>query len=154
MSSQVGDPSGFIDTQGLEIENETDGLIYSQVLKLVPAKLGHNRDFNQLTNDTVEKLFSLTDAAFEVTLVATEPELQGLLDLTLPVLAKLPDKVWIVRMTDQSNRTQTLTGSAILNNFTILDEGVGLTTIEFTLEFISEAVATSGQSQSTGVLSI
>ena len=153
MSSPVGDPSGFIDTQGLQLENETDGLIYSQVLKMVPAKIGHNRDFNQLTNDTVEKLFSLTDAAFEVTLLATEPELQGLLDLTLPVLASLPDKVWVVKLTDQSNRSQTLTGSAILNDFTILDEGVGLTTIQFTLEFISGAVS-STQSNTTGVLSV
>ena len=153
MSSPAGDPSGFIDTQGISVENKTDGIIYSQVLSLIPGHFEHSKTFHQLTNDTVEKLFGLTDAQFKVTLLATQPELNALINLTLPVLAQLPSREWVITMTDQSNRNEILTGFAIIGEFTIIDQGVGLATVEFTLEFISGAVA-PGSSIVAGVMSI
>lgn len=153
MSVHVGDEAGFIDTQGFELENSTDGLIYDQVLSIIPAELSHSLDFNQLTNDTVEKLFGLTDAAFEVTMLATQPELAGLLNLVIPVAAQLPNREWIVRMTDQSARITTLTGFAILNEFRIIDDGISLSKLKFKLEFVSEATVSVGSSTS-GVISI
>lgn len=147
MSVRVGTESGFIDTQGLEVENITDGLIYDQVLSVTPADLDHSMNFHQLTNDTVDKVFGLTNAAFDVVMMATQPELAGLLNLSLPVLAQLPQREWAVNVTDQSNRTTVLSGVAIIKNAKIMDAGLGSVQISIRLEFIS------GQ-EITGVLKI
>ena len=137
MSTRVGDESGFIDTQGLEVENMTDGLIYSQVLSVSPADADHNMNFHQLTNDTVDKTFSLTNVAFDVVMMATQPELAALLNLTVVVVSELPQRNWEVRITDQSNRTTTLSGDAIIKNLKIIDVGLGAVQIEIRLEFIN-----------------
>jgi len=138
LSSRVGDESGFVDTQGLEVENVTDGLIYEQVLSVTPANVDHSMFFHQLTNDTVEKTFGLTNASFEVVQMITQPELQLLLNLTIPVLAQLPNRVWSVSLSDQSNRTTILSGTAVVKNIKILDTGLGNVQISYTLEFISQ----------------
>ena len=137
MSTRVGDESGFIDTQGLEVENKTDGLIYDQVLSVSPADADHNMNFHQLTNDTVDKTFSLTNVAFDVVMMATQPELAALLNLTVVVVSELPQRNWEVRLTDQSNRTTTLSGDAIIKNLKIIDVGLGAVQIEIRLEFIN-----------------
>ena len=137
MSTRVGDESGFIDTQRLEVENTTDGLIYSQVLSVSPADADHNMNFHQLTNDTVDKTFSLTNVAFDVVMMATQPELAALLNLTVVVVSELPQRNWEVRITDQSNRTTTLSGDAIIKNLKIIDVGLGAVQIEIRLEFIN-----------------
>ncbi len=137
MSTRVGDEAGFVDTQGLEVENTTDGLIYDQVLSVSPADVDHNMNFHQLTNDTVDKTFSLTNAAFDITMMATQPELAALLNLTVVVVSQLPERNWAVRITDQSNRTTTLSGDAIMKNLKIIDVGLGAVQLEFRLEFIN-----------------
>jgi len=138
MSSRVGEQSGFVDTQGIEVENVTDGLIYEQVLSVTPANIDHSMNFHQLTNDAVEKTFALTNAAFDVVMMVTIPELPLLLNLTIPVVAQLPNRNWSVSLTDQSNRTTILSGDAIVKNIRILDTGLGSVQISFSLEFISQ----------------
>ncbi len=137
MSSRVGDEDGFIDTQGLELEQTTDGLIYSQVLSVTPADIDHNMFFHQLTNDTVDKTFSLTNPAFDVVMMATQPELAGLFNLAVPINARLPEKVWEIRITDQSNRTTVLEGTAVLKTIKILDTGLGSVELSLRLEFLN-----------------
>lgn len=137
MSVRKGDESGFIDTQGIEVENVTDEIIYEQVLSVTPANVDHSMNFHQLTNDSVDKTFGLTNAAFDVVMMATQPELQLLLNLTIPVLAQLPSRLWSVSLTDQSNRTTVLSGDAIVKNIKILDTGLGSVQISFSLEFTS-----------------
>jgi len=137
MSSRVGDEAGFIDTQGLEVENTSDGLIYEQALSVTPADIDHNMFFHQLTNDTVDKTFSLTNPAFDVVMMATQPELAGLFNLTIPINARLPEKEWEVRLTDQSNRTTVLEGTAVLKTIKILDTGLGSVQLSLRLEFLN-----------------
>jgi len=145
MSTRVGDESGFVDTQGLEVENTTDGLIYDQVLSVAPADVDHNMNFHQLTNDTVDKTFSLTNAAFDILMMVTQPELAALVNLAIPVSAQLTTKNWSVSITDQSNRTTILSGDAIMKEFKILDSGLGAVQLSIRLEFVTE--------QNIGVLS-
>ena len=145
MSTRVGGESGFVDTQGLQVENTTDGLIYEQVLSVSPANADHNMNFHQLTNDTVDKTFSLTNAAFDIVMMVTQPELGVLLNLAIPVQAQLAIRNWAVSMTDQSNRTTILSGDAAMKEFKILDTGLGEVQLEIRLEFVS--------SQDVGVLS-
>ena len=149
--SEVGSPNNFVDTQGVVLENLTDGLIYDQSLSIVPAEITHSMDFNQLTNDNVEKLFGLTDAAFEVEMMVTQPELLALFNLTTPVGAQLPSREWEIRMTDVSNNTSKVSGSAILNELRINDDGISFMTLRFKLEFVSGATVTG--SGTSGVLS-
>ncbi len=137
MSSRVGDESGFVDTQGLQVENVTDGLIYEQVLSVTPANVDHSMNFHQLTNDSVDKTFGLTNASFEVVMMVTQPELELLLNLTIPVSAQLPSRVWSVSLSDQSDRTTILSGEAVVKNIKILDTGLGSVQISFSLEFTS-----------------
>lgn len=146
MSTRVGDESGFVDTQGLEVENVTDGLIYDQVLSVSPADADHNMNFHQLTNDTVDKTFSLTNAAFDVVMMVTQPELAALVNLAIPVQAQLAIKNWAVSITDQSNRTTILSGDAAMKEFKILDTGLGAVQLQIRLEFVS--------GQNIGVLSL
>ena len=137
MSSRVGDESGFIDTQSVEIENTTDGLIYDQVLSLSPVNVDHSMNFHQLTNDSVDKTFGLMNASFDIVMMATQPEIIALFTLSVNVDAQLPQKDWRVTLTDQSNRSTLLGGLAVMRNFRILDTGLGSVQISFILEFLS-----------------
>lgn len=139
MSSRVGEEAGFIDTQGIEVENVTDGNIYEQVLSVSPVDLDHNMFFHQLTNDTVDKTFSLTNPSVDVIMMATQPELNDLFNLTIPIAARLPEKEWEVRLTDQSNRTSILSGTAVLKNLKINDTGLGSVELALRLEFLNRA---------------
>jgi len=143
--SDVGSPDNFIDTQGIALENQTDSLIYDQILSITPVNISNSVEINQLTNDTVEKLFGLTDAVIEVEMMATQPELLALFQLTLPSGAKLPSKIWQARLADVSNNIQTITGTASLTNLEIIDDGVSFATLKFNLEFFSgSTVSASG----------
>ena len=140
----IGTPAGFVDTQGftlfLKNTGDDDTQSFTQVLSLVPAKIEHSVDFNQLTNDTVEKVFGLTDAAFDVKMMLTQPEISLLLNLSLPVNAQLPSRFWTVRITDVSGSFTDIEGNAFVSNLQIIDPGVGFGTVEMTLDFVSGAV--------------
>ncbi len=146
--SDVGSPDNFIDTQGIALENQTDSLIYDQILSITPVNISNSVELNQLTNDTVEKLFGLTDAVIEVEMMATQPELLALFQLTLPSGAKLPSKVWQARLADVSNNIQTITGTASLTNLEIIDDGISFATLKFNLEFFSgSTISAAGTKQ-------
>ena len=144
MSSNVGVEANFVDTQGLTLENVTDGLIYNQVLTLDAIDILHSVKFHQLTNDTVEKLFSLADAQVGVTMLVTQPELALLVNLSTQTAAQSPQRNWNVNITDQSNNTTVLGGIAIISEFKIVDSGVGLSTIKMTLDYITDTTAPAG----------
>ena len=152
MSSIVGEPDDFIDTQGFTIkfkepDPSSDTTEFRQTLSITPAQVEHNVDFNSLTSDEVEKLFSLTDAAFEVIMMVTQPELVILTSLSLLVNAQLPLRLWTIIMTSVSGNSTTIEGVAGISKLSIVDAGVGFSTIELTLDFVSSAAI-------TGVLSV
>ncbi len=142
--SDVGFPENFIDTQAIFLENQTDGDIYDQILSMIPVSISHSMELNQLTNDTVEKLFGLTDAVIEVEMLATQPELLGLFQLTVPTAAQLPSRVWKATLADVSNNTQTITGTATLTDLEVIDDGVSFATLKFKLEFFSGSTVDAG----------
>ena len=139
----TGTSAGFVDTQGFLLKlknvNDDDTISFTQVLSLTPAKIEHSVDFNQLTNDTVEKLFGLTDAAFDVKMMLTQPEINLLLGLVLPVNAQLPSRFWTVTITDVSGGSTDIEGDAFVSKLDIIDPGVGFSTVEMTLDFVSGA---------------
>lgn len=137
----VGEPGDFVDTQGFALRlkdaNDDDTTEYRQVLSLVPAQIEHQVFFHQLTDNTVEKTFSLTDAAFEVKMMVTEPQLAELILLASPVNAELAKRFWSVIMTSVSDTIHVVDGDAIISKFSIIDAGVGMATLEMTLDFVS-----------------
>ncbi len=147
MSATIkGEPSDFVDTQGFSVkfkepDPSNDTTEYRQVLSIVPAQIENKVDFNQLTSNTVEKLFSLTDAAFEIVMMVTEPEVQELLNLTLPTDAQIATRFWTVTMTSVSGGSTLIEGTAAISKFNITDAGVGFATIEMTHDFVTGAVA-------------
>jgi len=146
--SDVGSPDNFIDTQGISLENQTDGDIYDQILSMTPANISNSVEINQLTNDTVEKLFGLTDAVIAVEMMATNPEVLALLELTLPSGAQLPSRIWKASLADVSNNIQTITGTATLTDLEIIDDGISFATLKFNLEFFSgSTISAAGTKQ-------
>ena len=126
----------------LKNESDADTQSFTQVLSLNPAKIEHSVDFNQLTNDTVEKVLGLTDAAFDVTMMLTEPEIALLLNLSLSVDAIVPTRFWTIQITSVSGGQTNVEGHAVVSKFDIIDPGVGLATAEITLDFVSSATVT------------
>lgn len=140
MSTPVGVEANFVDTQGIQLENKTDGFIYQQSVVINAIDIFHAVKFHQLTNDNTEKLFSLTDAKITATMLVTIPEFAALFNLSLQTAAQSPQKEWRVTMTDQSANPATLEGFASISQFEVLDDGVGLTRIRITLDFVSDTV--------------
>jgi len=138
MSVVQGSPDNFLDTQGLVIENVTDGIIYQQALTINAIDIEHAMHFHQLTNDCVEKLFSRTNAQIEVTMMVTVPQLQALFSLATQTAAENPSRTWRATLTDVSGTTQIFEGLAIISQFNIVDPGVGFATIFLRLDFVSE----------------
>lgn len=138
--SNVGDRDEFIDTQGVALTNVTDNKEYIQSLTVTPV-IAHGTDFNQLTNDTIDKLFSLTDPKFLVSMVATTTEFAQLLALTVPIAATLTSKTWKIDYTDAKNGKTTLTGIATISNMRPVDAGAGDVILEFVLDFTTMAVS-------------
>lgn len=126
----------------LKNESDADTQSFTQVLSLTPAKIEHSVDFNQLTNDTVEKVLGLTDAAFDVKMMLTEPEIALLLNLSLSVNAIVPTRFWTIQITSVSGGQTNVEGDAVVSKFDIIDPGVGLATAEITLDFVSSATVT------------
>jgi len=146
--SSVGVEANFVDTQGITVENVSDGLIYDQALSIDAIDIVHSVDFHQLTNDTVEKLFALTNAKVGVTMLVTEPEIAFLVSLSTQTAAQSPQRNWVIHITDQSGNTTDLGGIALISEFKIIDPGVGLSTIKMTLDYITDTT-----SPAAGVLS-
>ena len=137
MSSPVGAINTTIDTQDVEVDNVTDGNIYRQVLSVMPGEINHEVDVNELSNDAVEKLYSLTDAKYDIRALVTEPEFVGLATLAKPVGAQLPIKTWTIRMTDQMGNATTITGEANVSKLTVMDRGIGSVELIWRLDFQS-----------------
>ena len=138
MSSPQGTFSEFVDTQDVVLDNLTDGIIYDQVKTIVPFEIEHDMVEHHTCTDFVEKLTSLDGVKLECRAILTEPDLPALLTLGLVVNSKLPIKLWRVSFTSYSNLTAIVTGFAKMFNFKIIDRGVDVVMVEFTLEFESD----------------
>ncbi len=111
------------------------------MLSLTPADITHQVFFHQLTDNTVEKTFALTDASFKIRMMVTVPQLAELLLLARPVNAELASRFWSVLITSVSTTLEIVEGNAIVSQFAIIDAGVGFGTIEMTLDFVTGTVA-------------
>lgn len=138
MSSPQGLFSEFVDTQDVELENITDGIIYTQVKTILPFEVSHQITEHNTCTGFVEKLTTLDNVKLDCRAILTEPDLPALMTLSLVVNSKLPLKLWIVSLRSFSNLTNLISGDAKMFNFKILDRGADVVLVEFTLEFESD----------------
>lgn len=138
MSSPQGLFSEFVDTQDVELENITDGIIYTQVKTILPFEVSHQITEHNTCTGFVEKLTTLDNVRLDCRAILSEPDLPALMTLSLVVNSKLPLKLWIVSLRSFSNLTNLISGDAKMFNFKILDRGVDVVLVEFTLEFESD----------------
>ena len=138
MSSPTGVYDDFVDNQDVILYNLTDGIIYDQVKTIAPLQIDHDLVEHHKCTGYVEKLTGLDNATLDCRAILTEPDLPALLTLSLAVNSKLPVKEWRVRMSSFSNLTTLVTGKAKMFNFKIIDRGVDVVMVEFTLEFESD----------------
>jgi hypothetical protein len=138
MSSPQGTYGEFVDTQDVQLDNVTDGIIYTQVKTILPFEVDHDITEHNTCTGYVEKLTSLDNVRLQCRAILTEPDLPALMTLSLVVNSKLPLRLWIVSLRSFSNLTNLITGDAKMFNFKILDRGVDVVLVEFTLEFESD----------------
>jgi len=140
MSTPQGIYGEFVDTQDVILDNLTDGIIYDQVKTIAPFEIEHDITEHHTCTGFVEKLSTLDNARLECRAILTEPDLPALLILSLIVNSQLPIKQWRVSFTSFSNQTARVTGFAKMFNFKIVDRGVDVVIVEFTLQFESDVV--------------
>ena len=138
MSSPVGSYDNFVDTQDVILDNLTDGLIYLQVKTILPFEVLHDMVEHNTCTGFVEKLTSLDNVRLVCRAILTEPQFPALMTLSLVVGSKLPIKNWRVTMSAFNNLATLITGEAKMFNFKVIDRGVDVVMVEFTLEFESD----------------
>ena len=131
-----GVQANFVDTQDVRLTNISDGISYTQ-LENVKISKKHVRTLHQLTDDTVDKNFSLTDAIIEGDIIMTQPEFALLKTLSTPVNAQLPIRNYTLLYTDQSGNPASFNGDGFLAVFETTDPGDGAVTWHFVLEMRS-----------------
>lgn len=134
----VGSQLNWVDTQKFRLTNVTDSLTYIQITD-VTLDLDSNVVKHQLSDDTIDNVFSLYMSSVQGNMWITNPEWAALVLLTVDVDGVRPVKSWNLIQTDQSNTVKTATFNAQLKTLREVDRGVGVVQLFFRLE-LQEAV--------------
>lgn len=133
MSSAVGIPKNFVDTQDVSLENLSDSKIYTQLTD-VSFTLDSTVEKNQLTNDRIDNVFSLRMISIEGNMVITNPEWADLVALTFDVGGIRPVNTWQVNWTDADGTTVTTAFNGQVQTLTPIDVGLGVVTLFFRIQ--------------------
>ena len=131
--ADVGSPDNFVDTQDSKLTNNTDSLTYTQLTDLVPD-IDSNVIKHQLTDDTINNVFSLRMNSLQGNMWVTNPEWAALLTLTIDINGVRPVKIWTLEWTDQSNTVVTSAFNAQMKTLRPVDKGIGAVQLFFRLE--------------------
>jgi len=128
--SATGLISDTVDTQDVTLTNVTDGLKYSQ-LRNVIVDIDRNVTKHQLTNDTIDNVYSLIMNSIQGNILLTTPEIVGLVALAI----SLDNKVWKVTYANANGVSTLISFEAQLKTFRPEDNGErGPTEFFFRLE--------------------
>jgi len=139
--SAVGVQDNFVDTQQSMLTNVTDSLTYTQLTDLM-FDIDSNVTKHELTDDTIDNVFSLYMSGVQGNMWLTNPEWDALVVLTEDVAGVRPIKTWLLRWIDQSNTVKTTTFNAQLKTLRPIDRGIGAVQLFFRLE-LREGVGVS-----------
>ncbi len=129
----VGLQDNFVDTQNSKLTNITDSLTYTQLTDLV-LDVDSDVTKHQLTDDTIDNVFSLYMNSLQGNMWITNPEWAALLALTVDVSGVRPSKVWTLSWSDQSNTVVTTAFNAQMKTLRPIDAGMGPLRLFFRLE--------------------
>lgn len=129
----VGSQSNFVDTQDAILTNITDNLTYLQVTDLI-LDIDSNVTKHQLTDDTIDNVFSLLLNSIQGNMWVTNPEWTALVVLTVDVDGVRPTRIWELKWIDQSGTSVTTFVSAQLKTLRPIDRGIGAIQLFFRLE--------------------
>ena len=135
----VGSRSNYVDTQDVSLENIADSLIYTQLTD-VKFTVDSSVEKNQLTNDTIDNVFSLRMISIEGNMVITNPQWAALLALTIDSGGIRPVKAWKVSWTDAAGTTVSTAFNGQMQTLTPIDSGLGAVTLFFRLQSDEVAV--------------
>jgi len=131
--ADTGSPSNFVDTQDVSLTNVTDALTYLQLTDVIP-EISSTVTKHQLTDDTIDNVFSLRLNSIQGNMVLTTPQLAALVVLTVDVSGVRPSRVWSVVFTDRSGSSTSLVFSAQLKDLRLIDDGSDAVRMFFRLE--------------------
>ena len=137
----VGNLLNFVDTQQFKLTNVTDALTYIQLTDVI-LDLDSNVTKHQLTDDTIDNVFSLYMSGVQGNIWVTNPEWPALVVLTIDVAGVRPVKSWNLIQMDQSNTLKTTTFNAQLKTLKEIDRGIGAVQLFFRLELTEAVVVT------------
>ena len=129
----VGVQANFVDTQQSILTNSSDGLTYDQLTDLV-IDIDSSVVKHQLTDDTIDNVFSLRMNSIQGNMWVTNPEWIALVALTLDVDGVRPSRVWSIAWTDQSSTTEATFFTAQMKTLRPIDRGIGAVQLFFRLE--------------------
>jgi len=129
----VGSQANFVDTQDAKLTNVTDVLTYIQITDLV-VDIDSNVAKHQLTDDTIDNVFSLRMNSIQGNMWATNPQWAALVVLTVDVNGVRPTKIWQLEETDQSGTVVTTSLVAQLKILRKIRNNVGAVQLFFRLE--------------------
>lgn len=130
---KVGAQSNFVDTQNSRLINITDDLEYDQITDLT-VDMDSTVIKHQLTNDTIDNVFSLRLNSIQGNMWVTTTEWAALLDLIIDVNGARPIKVWSLTWIDQSSVDVTTAFNGQMKTLRIIDRGIGVIQLFFRLE--------------------
>ncbi len=135
----VGVQDNFVDTQESVLTNLTDALTYIQLTDLV-TDIDSNVTKHQLTDDTIDNVFSLRMNSIQGNMWVTNPEWAALVVLTVDVAGVRPIKEWELKWVDQSSTSVTTTFNAQMKTLRPIDSGIGAVQLFFRLEGTNSVV--------------
>lgn len=137
----VGVQKNFVDTQQSVLTNNTDTKTYVQLTDLV-MDLDSKVTKHQLTDDTIDNVFSLYMSSVQGNMWVTTPQWSDLVALTVDVAGVRPVKEWKLVWTDQDEDSKTTTFNAQMKTLRPIDSGIGAVRLFFRLE-LEESVVVS-----------
>lgn len=123
----------FIDTQDARLINVNNDTDYNQLTDLI-IHIDSNVTKHQLTNDTVDNVFSLRMNRLEGNMLITTPEWGDLVSLTVDVDGVRPKNEWKLEWTDQSEIVTETIFMAQMKTLQVVDSGLGALKVFFVLE--------------------
>lgn len=135
----VGSQANYVDSQDSILTNVTDSLTYTQITDLV-LDIDSKIRKHQLTNDTIDNVFSLYMSGVQGNMWITNPEWDALVVLTVDVAGVRPIRSWELKWVDQSNTSKTTTFNAQLKTLRPVDRGIGAVQLFFRLELREEVL--------------
>lgn len=143
--TDVGVPKNFVDTQDVSLTRQDamamNPVTYTQLTDVI-FSIDSNVEKNQLTDDTIDNVFSLRMNSIEGDMVVTTSEWSALVVLTEDVNGIRPILPWIVKWIDATNTTKSTTFEGQLKTLTPIDSGLGSVMIHFRIEGTAKVTVT------------